>query len=67
MTKMLGQTSGVSYSQQNKEKSSYERTFGNELVSILNEMLYSSKEYCIYVRNILLTADMIRLEYMLRI
>jgi len=46
---MLGQTSGVSYSQQNKDKSKYKRTIGNELVSSSNEMLHSTKEYGIYV------------------
>jgi len=45
MSKMLEQTSGVSYSQQNKEKISYERTFGNELVSSLNAVVHSTKEY----------------------
>ena len=46
---MLWQISGISYSQQNKEKSSYKRTFGNELVSSLYEMLHSTKEYSIFV------------------
>lgn len=46
---MLGHTSGVSYSQQNKDKRKYKRTFGNELVSTSNEMPHSTKEYSIYV------------------
>jgi len=46
---MLGQTSGVSYSQQNKDKSKYKRTFGNELVSSSKEILHLTKEYATYV------------------